>query len=219
MNLETRLVNLVSALAPWLAPLPTAWLVYDRAQRFLTWPAWIAAIAGLTLELLGVGILATALMLWTYNAGKRKSDPEAGMRLPLALVALYFITAELLTAALDVWPFLSDYAAALFPLLSVAAFVLLALRAEHGRRLADIEAQKAESRRNRAERKAERVQKVEQDAIAMQPDESLTKMDAVRWWRDLHPEWSNKELAQRVGCAPSTVTRALARDGNDDRSA
>ena len=108
-HLDGHAVTAVAKLAPWLAPFPTAWLVFARSQVHLGWPAWVAAIAGLTLELLGVAVLATTLELWAYNRGKRKSDPAAVMWVPGALVVLYFVAAELLTVVLDVWPGLALY--------------------------------------------------------------------------------------------------------------
>src|SRR5512139_1682704 len=136
-DLERNTVEIVANVAPWLAPLPTAWLIYERTMAHLGWPVSIAAIAGLTLELLGVGILATWLELYNYNQGKRKSDSPAPTWMAGILVALYFATAEALTFALDVWPVAAVVAPALFPVLSVAAFALLALRANHRQRLTD----------------------------------------------------------------------------------
>ena len=157
MNPERIAVDLVASLAPWLAPLPTAWLVYDRTMQHLGWPWYVAIIAGLTLELLGVGILATALEQYSYNRDKRKSDPAAPMRLNYALIAGYFVAAELLTVALDVAPFwFAPFAVAVFPVLSLVSMAVLALRANHKRRVSEIEQGKAEARAKRAERKAER---------------------------------------------------------------
>ncbi|NIV40264.1 MAG: hypothetical protein GWN58_65940 [Anaerolineae bacterium] len=153
---SAMLVGIVANVAPWLAPLPTAWLVYDRTMLHLGWPQWVAIVAGVTLELLGVGILATALELYNYNGSKRKSDPTAPLWLALVLVALYFVTALMLTIALDIAPVLALVAPALFPVLSVASFALLALRADHERRLSEIEQGKAEARAKREQKKRER---------------------------------------------------------------
>lgn len=151
-RLESTAVEVVANLAPWFAPLPTAWLVWDRTVLHLRWPWAVGLLAGATLELLGVGILATAIEHYNYNEGKRKTDPAAPLWISLVLAALYFVTAEGLTVVLDVWPMMATIAPALFPVLSVAAFVLLALRAGHQRRLAAIERDKAERKQARTER-------------------------------------------------------------------
>ena len=209
-HLESLAVELVANAAPWLAPLPTAWLVANRAMTHLHWPLWIAIVAGVTLELLGVGILATWLMLYAYNRDRRKTDPKAAEWLAVLLMILYFLTAEALTFALDVWPVAAVVAPALFPVLSVAAFVLLALRADHRRRLDAIVAENAERKAQRAEQKAQRDTKV--DASPQVPIfQSAT--EAVRWWKERNPEWTQTQLAAQVGCAASTVSRALHSHG------
>lgn len=218
MTLERRAVDLVASLAPWFAPLPTAWLVYDRTMHYLAWPWYVALVAGITLELLGVGILATWLMLYGYNRDKRKSDPAAVMWLPVGLVVLYVLTAEALTVVLDVWPAMATIAPALFPVLSVAAFALLALRANHTRRLDDIRLQKLDTKRQRDERKRqkddERRQELDQERRQMkaqlQEMKSWTKTALVKWYAVEHPDWTPAQLMETVGCSLSTVNRALA---------
>ena len=155
-NLDGAAVQIVAKVAPWLAPLPTAWLVFDRTQRHLGWPGWVAFIAGLTLEALGVAILATTLTLYSYNRTKRKSDPRAPLWLGMVLVAGYFVAAELLTVVLDIAPsWTAPLAAAVFPVLSIAAFAVLSIRADHDQRLTEIEQGKAEVKARREQRKAE----------------------------------------------------------------
>lgn len=157
-TIELAAITTVARLAPWLAPIPTAWLVYDRTQRHLHWPWPVALTAAITLECLGLAILATTLQLYTYNRDRRKIDPAAPLLLPVALVGLYLIAAELLTVLLDVVPklasgaptTLADWAPAIFPLLSVAAMALLATRADHQRRLSQISADKAARSQARA---------------------------------------------------------------------
>ena len=152
------LVSIVANVAPWLAPLPTAWLVYERTMTHLAWPQWVAITAGATLEALGVGILATALELYNYNRDKRKTDPQAPLWIALVLVVLYFTTAILLTVVLDIAPAIALVAPALFPVLSVASFALLALRADHERRVNAIAMQKADAKTRREQLKREREQ-------------------------------------------------------------
>jgi hypothetical protein len=166
---DGALVQIVAQLAPWLAPLPTAWLVYDRTQQHLGWPWWVALIAGLTLEALGVAILATTLDLYSYNKSKRKTDPKAPFWMGLGLVVLYFLAAELLTVALDIAPsWVAPFAAAVFPALSVAAFAILAVRADHQHRLSQIEQGKADARAKRAQRKQDRAERNRQETAPEQ---------------------------------------------------
>lgn len=156
--LETAATDLIARLAPWLAPAPTAYLVYSQTSAHLAWPPSIALIAALVLETLGLAVTSTALTLYRYNVAKRKTDPPAPLALPIALILLYFIAAELLTVALDIAPklaaglatTLADWAPAIFPILSLAGVATLAIRTDHRRRLAAIQAAKTARSRNRS---------------------------------------------------------------------
>ena len=152
-KLEHTITDLAARLGPLLGPAPTAWLVGRATSTHLGWPWPVAVVAALVIECLGLAATATALTLWNYNKDKRKSDPSAPVGLALALVGVYFVTATGLTVALDIAPALATYAPAIFPALSLTATGLLALRADHRRRLAAIEADKAERRAARQKRK------------------------------------------------------------------
>ena len=46
-NVETSFVNLISAIAPWLAPLTPAFMTYEHAANTLNFPPWVAIPAAL----------------------------------------------------------------------------------------------------------------------------------------------------------------------------
>lgn len=142
---EVLLVAVIARIAPWLPPLPTAWLVYDRTSRYLGWPDWTAGAAAIAVECLGLLTTVTALELYTYNQEKLKTEPRAPLAIPLALVGVYFLVAELLTVGLDLLPRLAagegisviTLAPAMFPPLSLVGMLLLATRTDQRRRLAE----------------------------------------------------------------------------------
>lgn len=142
----TNLTDIIAGAAPWLAPIPTAWLVCAQTIKHLAWPVPVAICAALIVESLGLAATNTALELRDYNASKRKTDPRAPAWLAGLLVAGYILIAVVLTVALDVLPGLARWAPAIFPALSLTGAVILALRADHRRRLAAIRAEKAERR-------------------------------------------------------------------------
>ena len=209
-GLVAILVNIVANVAPWIAPLPTAWLIYDRTMVHLRWPAWVAIAAGVTLELLGVAILATTLELYNYNHDKRKSDPVAPVWIGLILVGVYAASAILLVVILDIAPGVAIYSQAVYPALSVASFALLALRTDHERRVSEIAVQKADAKDKRARKRAEKtMQKAQAGVAPVQLDATQTKTERVRILAAQRPGWSHAKLAQEVGCSASTVSRAL----------
>ena len=147
---EQKIVTFVARLGPWLATAPTAWSVGVAVVEVIRWPWFVAALAGLAVESLGVSSVATAVMLYEYNRAKRKSDPEAPVAPAIAASAGYFAAAIILAVLIEVFPQSARWSVAVFPLLSLAGAVVLALRGDHAARLAQIAEQDAERKRSRA---------------------------------------------------------------------
>lgn len=152
-GMETTLTDLIAGLAPWLTPVPTAYLVGRATITYLRWPLPIAIVAAVIIEALGLAAVNTALTLREYNASKRKTDPAAPFALAAALVGVYLTVAILLTVALDIATDLARFAPAVFPLLSLAGVTVLALRSDQRRRLEAVASDRAE---RQAERQAAR---------------------------------------------------------------
>lgn len=148
-TLEAWAVDIVAKTAPWLAPLPTAYLIGQAAVEHLSWPVWVGVVAAIIIESLGLATTATALELRAWNARKRKADPSAPAQLAFGLVGLYFLTAIGLTVVLDIFPPLTTYAPAIFPLLSLAGVTVLALRSDHRLRLEAVKTEKEARTANR----------------------------------------------------------------------
>lgn len=148
---ERAAVNFAAKLAPWLAPIPSAFFVARSSIVHLALPLWIAAVVAVIVETLGLATINITLRLWEWNQTKRKTDPDAPTWVAIALDAVYLVTTLGLIVALEVWPFLSSYAPAMFPFLAVVGTVNLALIASHDRREAAIIVEKAE---RKAERQA-----------------------------------------------------------------
>jgi hypothetical protein len=171
MDRERQLVKLVAKAGPWLAPMPSAFFVGRSSLVHLDLPLAVAVIAAVMIEVLGLATVHTALWLSDYNASRRKSDPRAPTWIAVVLAGGYLITTISLIVVLEVWPFLSVYAPALFPLLAIVGAWTLALIANQERREAAIKAQKAAIS---AERKARRVSK----SLSKSPSKSVSKLDS-----------------------------------------
>lgn len=175
---ETLVVALLARAAPWLPPLPTAWLVYDRSARYLGWPPWVAGVAGAAVETLGLLVSVLAVQLYSYNRSKLKTEPAAPLWIPLTLAGAYVTVAELLIVGLDVAPRwglgtlgLANWAPAAFPLLSLVGMILLATRVDHQARLEE----NAEASK---ERRAARRQKAAAGPPAETPRETAKTASA-----------------------------------------
>jgi len=148
-EIENGLVDGIAGIGPWITPLPSSVLVANAVVKDLHWVPALGWVTAAIIESLGLTTVSTSLLLWDYNAGKRKTDPGAPFLLAASLVCVYLISTIGLTVFLDIFPELGRYAPALFPMLALVGAVNLALRSGHRRRLSGIA-------QDRAERKAER---------------------------------------------------------------
>lgn len=133
-EIEKSAVDFIAVFAPWLGPIPSAWLVGNAAQEYLHWPLLIAIIAGVAVEAIGVVSVVLALRLYEWNDTKNKTDPGAPFGLAVVLVAVYFVVTIGLTVLLDVFPDLARYAPAIFPLLAAVGAVNIAVKNGQNRR-------------------------------------------------------------------------------------
>jgi len=165
--LENVLVDLAAAVAPWLAPLPSAYLTFSHMTGVLAFPWWVAGAAALCIELLGLSAVQTAFSLWNYNQEKRLTDRAAPLLIALMTGAAYLVVVMLLVLALDEAPLAVKAARAGLASLSVVGAVVLALRASHSRRLAAIQAEREERRQARQEKRldAERPGKMDMEPL------------------------------------------------------
>ena len=227
-QIDGALTDGIAKLAPWLAPIPTAYLVGRATVEHLAWPVWVGIVAAIIVESLGLATTATALTLRDYNASKRKTDPKGPFALAACLVAVYLVVAIGLTVALDIMPVLAVYSPAIFPLLSLCGVTVLALRADHKRRLEAIEHQKAQRRLSKKTSKA--VQKsVQKNAHVVQGNvqgsvqnavldsinlsrkqRKQTIMDAMMDVYRQFPDIGPTQLAGQLDIARSTVYNYLA---------
>lgn len=165
------MTDFIAGLVPWLAPIPSAALVASATYVHLQWPVWVAVIAGIVIEGLGLTSTSTALTLWDWNARRPEGEPRAPFWISVLMVAVYFLATIGLTVVLNVDNGLTAVAPAIFPILAIVATVNIALRSQHKHRLERIaesdrlareeaeraEAErKAEEERRRQERKADR---------------------------------------------------------------
>lgn len=230
----TRIIRLIATVAPFLMLAPTAYLVAWRTVQHLGWPLWVAVVAAVGLEALGLVIAVTGLDAWTWNRSKRKTDPAAPVVLPVVLLAIYFVSAEALTFGLDIASGPVTFAKltqAVFPVLGLAGMVTLAVRYDHEQRRAEVADGKAAAKAERAAKKAQQPQLAAiPDAIPVQSDaipnlaskEGMvayvaTKSAKVRELADLHPGWNLMQLATYAHCSVSTASRALASGNGHER--
>jgi len=129
----------------------------------------VAIVAAAVIESLGLASTSTALALWDWNRSKRKTDPSAPVGLAFGLVGVYFLVATGLTVVLDILPQAADVAPAIFPALSLTGVTILALRADHARRLSGVTEAKTEAKAARQAARARKQAEPQPASPAPQP--------------------------------------------------
>lgn len=139
-SVESLLIDTVSAVIPWAAPLLPAHLIYRHLTELMAFPVWIALASAAVVELLGLATVNTCFNFWYFN----QSQPKLKAPLILAaFVALFYLFVVLtVNTMLDRDPFIFKLAKGLLSSLSIAGALVIALRASHNKRLAQLEADK-----------------------------------------------------------------------------
>ena len=137
MPKQFTIVKMIANLAPWLAPVPSAYFITLSAITHLGLPPIIGIVVGLIVETLGFSTVHLYLMLLEWNMKKKVSDPKSPDFLALMLVIFYLVITVTLTVVLEISPSLATFAPAIFPLLSlIGAFTLALLSAQENKELA-----------------------------------------------------------------------------------
>ena len=184
-EIETNLTDGIAAFGPWITPIPSAVLVANATVKDLHWSMEMGWVAAAIIESLGLTTVSTSLLLWEYNAGKRKTDPNAPFLLAASLVVVYLVSTIGLTVLLDIFPNLARYAPALFPILALVGAVNLALRSGHRRRLAGIAQERADRKADRqtnrpTEGSLRELLTSNEASTTVNPDSSLLKARQAR---------------------------------------
>ncbi len=180
---ESSIVNIVSAIAPWLAPLAPAYMTYQHARTTLGFPEWVAIPGAVTVEILGFSTVSTYLAFWFHN---RKNAAET-KKAPLGIVVFAFIFYLSLIIVSNVILDASDGAKwaiivvrAMFTLQSIPAALIVAVRTQHRDMLHALTAEK-ESKRKVTESlpKSERLPIVVTDWRKLRPQLTAEQVSAI----------------------------------------
>lgn len=161
---EEGIIDFVSKLSPWIAPLPSAWFVHDATVRHLAAGSGLAWIIAIVIETLGLTTTHTALGMHAWNkAHANQPEKQAPFGLSVVLAIVYVIATLMLISVLEVKPEWQHYAPAMFPLLAVVGAVNLALRSHHNNRIREERSVVNDERaRQRQIEDEERAQKLEE---------------------------------------------------------
>jgi hypothetical protein len=165
-NVEASFVNVISSVAPWLAPIIPAYMTFQHATGTLDFPLPVAISAAVVVEILGFSAISTFMAFWYFNRRNVASSKKA----PVGWVVFSFmfylaliVTSNILLDATEG----TAYAAwavigvrALFTLQTIPAAVIVIARAGHRNLLSDIAKEKAERDAERERKEAETGRKL-----------------------------------------------------------
>lgn len=198
-RLEQLPLALITMVGPWLTPLVPAYFVAVSIREFLQAPVYVAVVAGIVLEVVGLAGIATATRAYIWNKTKRKSDEESPLFLALVAVSVYFITALALTVIIEFNTDLTKIAPGMFVVLSISSGLILVLASMQRFREQQITEQKAEQREKRKRNKQVPVKS--SDLVpAMMSNEAALILQS-------QPDISGSELGRRLGKSDSMGRR------------
>jgi uncharacterized membrane protein YhaH (DUF805 family) len=137
---EKAIIDLISAIVPYLVPIIPAWLMYYHAEHDMGFSHNIAITAGSVVEGLGLASVATAVRFFLYNRrfkkdAKTKNPNKAPFWAAMGVYAFYVVVVMLVNVIMEAnntsdsgrsgW---TITAIALFSLLSFPSGLLVALR-------------------------------------------------------------------------------------------
>jgi hypothetical protein len=143
-ELEGLLVEMIAATSPWLAPIIPAFMVWQAMTRELGFPRWVALAAACVVECVGLAAVATAFTLWNWNDKRRIKDEKAPVEIAIGTACFYMAVVLTVNVLLDQATWIHRLAKGLLSSLSVVAAVILAIRAQHARRVILVEKEKEE---------------------------------------------------------------------------
>ena len=135
VGLDDRILQAI----PLLAPVPTAWMIFDATVQIMHFPLPVAIASAATVEGLGFTSINLANEMREFNRHLNAIEIKQKMQAPVyqayGVSALYITTATLMTVVLHIVPSLELYAPLPFIVMTVAGGWLFALRKEHADRV------------------------------------------------------------------------------------
>jgi hypothetical protein len=128
--------NWILKTAPFLAPFPTAYVIYGSLVETLQWDPWVAFIAAAVIEM--IGFRSVGLLVEIYQFNRTCSAVELRMRAPLwqpiLTVVVYFLAVVSLTILLEIVPTLAMWSPVGFTVMGLTGGWLAALTSDQDER-------------------------------------------------------------------------------------
>lgn len=204
-NTESSIVNTISAISPWLAPLAPAFMTFQHASNTLAFPPAVAYPTAAVVEILGFSTVSTSLAFWFYNRRNTAAGKRAPVEIAIGAFVFYLALIVVSNVLLDTfdnakWAVIT--VRALFTLQSIPAALIVAVRTQHRDLLAQIEREKNAPRTGSPNKKGDS----ERETNGSRTFASLTNEEKEYLLRV-----NSKEAALKLGVTPRAVQKWRAR--------
>jgi hypothetical protein len=214
---ETAVVNVISAIAPWLAPIAPAYMTYQHAVGVLNFPVWVALPVAIVVEILGFSAVSTFMSFLFFNRRNKASSKKA----PVGFVVFAFffylaliVTSNVLLDTFDNAEWAVNTVRALFTLQTIPAVLIVVSRAGHNSLLAEIESEK-KLRTNDRTLSESADTKADNDRPMSAQKRTKSELTAADW--KIIATSSTEKVALTYGCDERTARR-WRKDAQDTTS-
>jgi hypothetical protein len=208
---ESSLVNLLSAVAPWGAPLAPAFMSFIGMTKHLDFTPFVAGVIAGVIEILGLATVHTTLLFWRHNRRYSKEYKKMPTALAGGMFGLYLIVVlsvnvilEAYSAKLITWDWTPIVARGLLSLLAVPAAVTMAIRAQHTELLNEIQGNR---KGNQVATGATEMQPQAQPEVAKSNRTRILELHHTQ------PDLKSSAIAQEVGVSRQYVDKVIAKNG------
>lgn len=116
---------------PYMAPLPTAYVIYHKLTGKLVWDWWVALISASVIELIGFRSIGLAVDMYQFNRTLNAVEKQTKMRAPIEqgiiVVVVYAAAVLSLTIMLEIKPELALWTPVAFLVIGLTGGWLAAL--------------------------------------------------------------------------------------------
>jgi hypothetical protein len=209
---ESSIVNFLSAIVPWLAPITPAFMTYQHMIGVLKFPIWIATPAALVVEILGFSTVSTWLSFWFYNHSHKSEAKKAPLGLIMASFGFYLGLILFSNVILDAYSdatWAINSVRALLTMETIPAAVIVAARVQHRDLLATLAHEKKEKLEEKQQgylRQTEKVTESYGNLPFQQPTSILEDAD----WRHIKPQLTLPDMEKIANLDDAGIVRIFA---------
>lgn len=141
---ESSLVNLLSSIAPWGAPLAPAYMSYGGMITHLRYDPIVALIVASVIEILGLATVHTTIIFWQFNRQRLAEYKKQPTTLAGSMFVFYLFVVLSVNVLMELplkgiyLDYMPIVARGLLSMLTIPAAITLSIRTQHNAILSDM---------------------------------------------------------------------------------